>query len=141
MQQDHEGLLNASPVSTSEVKATRTNLIISTPTDPEVFMTMLKKFENFLFALFSFSFPLYNQEYAIFKALKEYLPNARADLQHDTKTSIIWILKFNKVGYHKEIWWYITDALDSSPTWSIRSLRKIVRPSITSRYLHKSYKS
>ena len=117
MQQEHEGLLNASPVSTSEVKATRTNIIISTPMDPEVFMTILKKFENFLFALFSFSLPLHNQEYAIIKALKEYLPNAREDIQHDTKTRIIWIFLFNKVSSHKEIWWYITYALDSSPTW------------------------
>ena len=71
MQQDHKDLLNASLVSTSEVKATHTKLISSTPTDSEVFMMMLKIFVNLIFALFYFSCPLYKQVYMIIKALRE----------------------------------------------------------------------
>ena len=78
---------------------------------------MLKRFSNLLFALFYSSFPLYKQVCAIIKALRDYLPNTRETLQHDTKTSILWILLFKKVGCHKERWWDSTDALESSPTW------------------------
>ena len=117
MQQDHEGLLNASLVSTSEVKATRTKLITLTTTDPEVFMIILNRFANLLFALFSSYFPLYKQVHAIIKAPKDYSPNERADLQQDTKTSILWITLFKQGGYQKERLWDSMDALESSPTW------------------------
>ena len=92
VQQDHKDLPNASLVSTSEVKLYRNKLIASTPTDSEGFMMMLKIFENLLFALFSLSFLLYKQVYAIIKAVREYSPNARAGLQHNTKTIILCIL-------------------------------------------------
>ena len=52
MQQDHKYLLNASLVSTSEVKATHTKLIASTLTGSEGFMMMVKRFSNLLFAFF-----------------------------------------------------------------------------------------
>ena len=55
MQQDHKGLLNASLVSTLEVKETRTKLIASTPTESEGLMMMIKIFSNLLFAPFSLS--------------------------------------------------------------------------------------
>ena len=55
MQQDHEDMLNASLVSTSEVKETLTKLIASTTKYSEGFMIMLNRFVNLLFALFSSS--------------------------------------------------------------------------------------
>ena len=55
MQKYHKDLLNASLVPTLEVKANRTKLIASTPTESEVFVMMLKIFANLLFALFSSS--------------------------------------------------------------------------------------
>ena len=141
MQQDHEGLINASLVSTSEVKATRTKLITSTSADPEVFIKILKRVANLNFVLFSSSFPLYNQVYEIIKSLRDYVPNSISDIQHDTKTIILWVLLFKQGVYHKEICWDITDALDSLRTWLIRSLQKNVRQSLTSRYLQNSYKA
>ena len=51
-------------------------------------MIMLKRLTNLLFTLFSSSFPLYKQVYAIIKALREYSPNARAAVQNLTKTRI-----------------------------------------------------
>ena len=78
---------------------------------------MLEIFSNLLFTLLSSSGPFYNQLYAIIKALREYLPNTRAALQHNNKTSILWMILFKQGGFHKEIWWDITDALDSSPVW------------------------
>ena len=92
IQQYHEDLLNTLLVSTSELKATHTKLIPSTPTYSEGFIMMLKILPNLLFALFSSSRPLYKQVYKIIKALREYLPNARAALQQNTKTSILCIL-------------------------------------------------
>ena len=53
MQQDHKDLLNMSLVSTYEVKATPTKLILSTPTDSEGFMMMLNIFAKLIVALFS----------------------------------------------------------------------------------------
>ena len=53
MQKYHKDLLKASLISTSEVKATLTNLISSTLTGSEGFMMMLKRITNLLFALFS----------------------------------------------------------------------------------------
>ena len=70
MQQDHEYLLNASLVSTLEVKATRTKLIASTSTNSELFIIILKIFENLLLALFSSSCPIYKQVYVIIKSLR-----------------------------------------------------------------------
>ena len=55
-------------------------------------MMMLRIFENLLFALFPLSFPMYKQVYAVIKALREKLPNARATLQHNPKTCILWII-------------------------------------------------
>ena len=52
---------------------------------------MLKRFENLHFTLFSSPCPLYKQLYVIIKALREYFPNERAALQHNTKTIILWI--------------------------------------------------
>ena len=57
MQQDHKDLLNASLVSTLEVKETRTKLIESIPIDSEGFMMMLKRFSNLIFALLPSSCP------------------------------------------------------------------------------------
>ena len=71
MQQDHRNFLKASLVSKSEVKATRTNIIASTPTYSELFMMMLRIFENLLFALFVSSCPLYKQVYVIVKAVRD----------------------------------------------------------------------
>ena len=59
MQQDHEDMLNASLVSTSEAKETRTKLKSSTSIESEGFIMMLKIFANLLFPLFSSSFPLH----------------------------------------------------------------------------------
>ena len=53
---------------------------------------MIKIFVNLLFALFSSSCPLYEKFYVIIKALQEYSPDARAELQKKTKTSILCIL-------------------------------------------------
>ena len=52
MQQYHEDLINASLLSTSEVKATRTKLISSTSIYSEVFIIMLKIFADLIFPLF-----------------------------------------------------------------------------------------
>ena len=92
MQQDHKDLLNASLVSTLEVKETRTKLIASTPTESEGFMMMLKIFANLLFALYPSSCPFYEQVYEIIKAIREYLPNSRAALQNNINTIILWII-------------------------------------------------
>ena len=71
IQQDHEDLLNASLLSTSEVKETRIQLIASMPTDLKVFMVMPNRFANLIFALFPLSCPFHKQVYAIIKALRE----------------------------------------------------------------------
>ena len=55
IQQDHEDLLNASLLSTSEVKETHIQLIASMPTDLKVFMVMPNRFANLIFALFPLS--------------------------------------------------------------------------------------
>ena len=52
MQQYHEDLLIASPVSASEVKSNRTKLIASTLTESEGLMMILKIFTNLFFELF-----------------------------------------------------------------------------------------
>ena len=51
IQNYHGELINASIVSTSEVKSTCTKLIASTPTYSEGFMIILNRFSNLLFAL------------------------------------------------------------------------------------------
>ena len=52
MQQYHKYLINASLVSTSEIKATCTKLIASMPIDSDGFMMMLRIFANLLFVIF-----------------------------------------------------------------------------------------
>ena len=53
---------------------------------------MLKRFTNLLFALFSSQSPLYKQMYVVVKVLQNYSPNARAQLSHEVKTAILWII-------------------------------------------------
>ena len=92
MVEDDEDLYKATAVSAAEVKAARAKIRAKTPATAEEFMLMLKRFTNLLFALFSSQSPLYKQMYAVVKALREYSPNARAQLSHEVKTSILWII-------------------------------------------------
>ena len=55
MQKFQKDLINASLVSTPEVKSNLIKLVASTPTESEGFMIMLKMFANLLFAHFSLS--------------------------------------------------------------------------------------
>ena len=92
MVEDDEDLYKATAVSAAEVKAARAKIKAKTPATAEEFMLMLKRFTNLLFALFSSQSPMYKQMYAVVKALREYSPNARAQLSHDVKTSVLWII-------------------------------------------------
>ena len=92
MVEDDEDLFKATAVSAAEVKAARAKVKAKTPATAEEFMLMLKRFTNLLFALFSSQSPLYKQLYAVVKALRDYSPNARAQLSHEAKTSILWII-------------------------------------------------
>ena len=64
-------------------------------------MMMLKIFSNLLFALFYSSYPLCQKVYAIIKALREYLPNARVALQHNINTIILCIILLQVRSYSK----------------------------------------
>ena len=92
MVEDDEDLYKATAVSAAEVKAARAKIRAKTPATAEDFMLMLKRFTNLLYALFSSQSPLYKQMYAVVKALRDYSPNARAQLSHEVKTSILWII-------------------------------------------------
>ena len=87
-----DDLTSATTVSASDHKAVRTKLKATTPTDDHGFMLMLKRFTNFLYALFSSRCPLYIQMYGIVKALRAYSPTARENLSHEVRTSILWII-------------------------------------------------
>jgi len=92
MIQDSEDMVNASTVTAADFKAARARLAAKTPEDAEAFMTMLKRFTNLLFALFSSQSPLYKQLYAMVRALRSFSTTARANLSHSSKTSILWIV-------------------------------------------------
>jgi hypothetical protein len=92
MQQDYDDLTNASSVSPSEYRAARAKLVAKTPEDGDSFMLMLKRYVNFLFALFQGASPLYKLVKGIVDALREYSPNARSKLTVDVKSAILWII-------------------------------------------------
>jgi hypothetical protein len=92
MQQDYDDLTSASSVSPSEYRAARAKLVAKTPEDGDSFMLMLKRYVNFLFALFQGASPLYKLVKGIVDALREYSPNARSKLTVDVKSAILWII-------------------------------------------------
>jgi hypothetical protein len=92
MQQDYDDLVNASSVSPSEYRAARAKLVAKTPEDGDGFMLMLKRYVNFLFALFGGASPLYKQIKGIVDAFREYSPNARSKLTLEVKSAILWII-------------------------------------------------
>jgi hypothetical protein len=92
MQQDYDDLTSASSVSPSEYRAARAKLVAKTPEDGDSFMLMLKRYVNFLFALFQGASPLYKLVKGIVDALREYSPNTRSKLTLDVKSAILWII-------------------------------------------------
>ena len=92
MQQDYDDLISASSVSPSEYRAARAKLVAKTPEEGDSFMLMLKRYVNFLFALFQGASPLYKLVKGIVHALREYSPNARSKLTLDVKSAILWII-------------------------------------------------
>jgi len=66
--------------------------VAKTPEEGDSFMLMLKRYVNFLFALFGGASPLYKQVKGIVDALREYSPNARSKLTLDVKSAILWII-------------------------------------------------
>ena len=92
MVEDDEDLYKATAVSAAEVKAARAKVKATTPATAEEFMLMLKRFTNLLYALFSSQSPGTSRCMGWSKALHNYSPNARAQLSHDVKTAILWII-------------------------------------------------
>ena len=92
MAQDHDDLAGASAVTVADFRANRAKLKPQTPRDAEGFLLMLKRYTNLIFALFSADCPLYQEMYGIVKALRSYSPAARANISHEAKTAILWII-------------------------------------------------
>ena len=92
MTQDQDDLAGASSVSIADFRANRSKLKARTPVDADGFLVMLKRYTNLLFALFSADCPLYQDMYSIVKALRGYSPAARANISHEAKTAMLWII-------------------------------------------------
>ena len=61
MKREHEEILNAYLVSTSEFKEAHLKLVAKTPEEAELFMLMIKRFTNLFLYLFSSSIPIYRK--------------------------------------------------------------------------------
>ena len=92
MTEDYTDLTQATTSTTADYKASRAKLKAVIPATAEDFMTMLRRYGNLLFALFTGQSPMYQALYDIIKDLKAMAPQARAALSQDTKAAILWII-------------------------------------------------
>ena len=55
-------------------------------------MLMLKRYANLIFALFTSQSPLFKELHLVIKALKAFSYNARKNLPHTIRATILWII-------------------------------------------------
>ena len=82
----------ATAVTASDHRQARMKLRAHVPESAEDFMLMLKRYTNFIFALFGSQSPLYKCMYSVVQALREYSQQARKALTTHTKASILWTI-------------------------------------------------
>ena len=90
---DEEDLIaSASNVSVADLRSQRKQKQISVPVEPEAFLLMLKRYANFLFAIFSDTCPLFLLVKEVIRALRDFSREARRRMTIGTKGSILWII-------------------------------------------------
>ncbi len=85
-------LEKATVVTTSDLKSARKKLKAVVPKDGQALLLTLKRFGNFLFALFTSESPLFKELAKIIKAFKKITLNARINLPHHVRATIMWII-------------------------------------------------
>ena len=91
MTEEYTDLKHATSSTTADYKAARSKLKAVVPSTAEDFMTMLRRYANLLFALFTGQSPMYQAMYDIIKDFKDMAPQARSALSQETKAAILWI--------------------------------------------------
>ena len=90
---DEDALLDAaSLVSVADLRALRKKFTPVVPAEAEEFLLLLKRFGNLLFALFSVDCPLFKCIKELIRAIKAYSREARKQMSHGSKASILWIV-------------------------------------------------
>ena len=92
MMESHVDMENATTLTAADFKAARSKLKPRVPDTAEEFLTMLRRFANLLYALFSSQCPLYKELIEIVSGLKTLSPNARAKLTKHNKAAVLWII-------------------------------------------------
>ena len=92
MTNDDQDLSSASQISPADIRAARTKTRATVPTSGDDLMLMLKRYANLIFALFTSQSPLFKELHLVIKALKAFSYNARKNLPHHTRATILWIL-------------------------------------------------
>ena len=89
---DDQDLASASHISPAELKAARNKISATVPPTGDELLLMLKRYANMIYALFTSQSPLYKELYIVIKALKNFSYNARKNLSHTVRATLLWIL-------------------------------------------------
>ena len=92
-----EALASATTTTVKDFSTTR--MKATTPTSFDDLLKRIKRFGNFLFAIFGNNSPLFMQVEDIIGDLEEYQEVARATMTRTTMTSILWILHIQSRRY------------------------------------------
>ena len=91
----------ATQIAPADLRAARSKVKAGVPASGDDLLLMLKRFANLIYALFTSQSPLYQELHLIIKALKAFSLNARKNLPHKVRATIMWIIllqarKFSK---------------------------------------------
>ena len=87
-----DDLAAATHVTTSDLKAAQRKLKAIVPTDGTALLLMLRRYANFIFALFTSESPLYKELAKVIRAFKKITLNARSNQPHKVRATILWII-------------------------------------------------
>ena len=91
----------ATQIAPADLRAARSKVKAVVPATGDDLLLMIKRFANLIYALFTSQSPLYKELHIIIKALKSFSLNARKNLPHNVRATIMWIIllqarKFSK---------------------------------------------
>ncbi len=92
MGSDAQDLAGATHVTASDLKAARKKIKAQVPKDGTELLLMLKRYANFIFAIFTSESPLYKELAIIIRAFKKITTNARINVPHNVRATIPWII-------------------------------------------------
>ena len=92
MGSDAQDLKGATHVTASDLRTARKKIKATVPKNGTDLMLMLKRYANFIFALFTSESPLYKELATIIRSYRKITANARTNFPHNVRATLPWII-------------------------------------------------